>query len=111
MYLTTKMPNPHYLPEVCIKVNVINFTVTMDGLEDQLLGQVRLDGWMGARAMQWAASSKQLRGRSRLPCCIRHVGRFIFTRYGYGLIVETLNENVHETQCYPPQGVFGRSGW
>ncbi|CAM9165880.1 unnamed protein product [Chrysoparadoxa australica] len=40
MYMTTKMPNPHYLPEVCIKVNVINFTVTMDGLEDQLLGQV-----------------------------------------------------------------------
>ena len=40
MYLTTKMPNPHYLPEVCIKVNIINFTVTMDGLEDQLLGQV-----------------------------------------------------------------------
>lgn len=42
MYLTTKMPNPHYLPEVCIKVNIINFTVTMDGLEDQLLGQVKL---------------------------------------------------------------------
>lgn len=40
MYLTTKMPNPHYLPEVCIKVNIINFTVTMEGLEDQLLGQV-----------------------------------------------------------------------
>ncbi|CAM9277540.1 unnamed protein product [Ascophyllum nodosum] len=40
MYLTTKMPNPHYLPEVCIKVNVINFTVTMEGLQDQLLGQV-----------------------------------------------------------------------
>ena len=42
MYLTTKMPNPHYLPEVCIKVNVINFTVTMEGLQDQLLGQVML---------------------------------------------------------------------
>lgn len=41
MYLTTKMPNPHYLPEVCIKVNIINFTVTMEGLEDQLLGQAR----------------------------------------------------------------------
>lgn len=44
MYLTTKMPNPHYLPEVCIKVNIINFTVTMEGLEDQLLGQVGLRG-------------------------------------------------------------------
>lgn len=39
-YITTKMPNPHYLPEVCIKVNIINFTVTMSGLEDQLLGEV-----------------------------------------------------------------------
>merc|ERR1719163_1052580 len=39
-YLTTKMPNPHYLPEVCIKVTIINFTVTMAGLEDQLLGEV-----------------------------------------------------------------------
>jgi dynein heavy chain len=26
-YITTKMPNPHYLPEVFVKVTVINFTV------------------------------------------------------------------------------------
>ncbi|KAG1666392.1 hypothetical protein FOA52_006501 [Chlamydomonas sp. UWO 241] len=39
-YMTTKMPNPHYLPEVCIRVNLINFTVTLKGLEDQLLGDV-----------------------------------------------------------------------
>jgi dynein heavy chain len=38
--MTTKMPNPHYLPEVCIKVTLINFTVTMEGLESQLLGDV-----------------------------------------------------------------------
>ena len=36
-YMTTKMSNPHYLPEVCIKVTIINFTVTKQGLEDQLL--------------------------------------------------------------------------
>ena len=35
--MTSKMANPHYLPEVCIKVTIINFTVTRSGLEDQLL--------------------------------------------------------------------------
>ena len=34
------MANPHYLPEICIKVTVINFTVTLVGLEDQLVCDV-----------------------------------------------------------------------
>lgn len=38
--ITTKLPNPHYLPDVCIKVTIINFTVTQEGLEDQLLVEV-----------------------------------------------------------------------
>lgn len=40
LYFTTKLTNPHYLPEVCIRVTLINFTVTFDGLQDQLLGDV-----------------------------------------------------------------------
>jgi dynein heavy chain len=39
-YMTTKMPNPHYLPEIFIKLTIINFTVTFMGLEEQLLGDV-----------------------------------------------------------------------
>eukprot|EP01065_Artemidia_motanka_P053390 TRINITY_DN988_c2_g1_i2.p1 TRINITY_DN988_c2_g1~~TRINITY_DN988_c2_g1_i2.p1 ORF type:complete len:1910 (+),score=787.87 TRINITY_DN988_c2_g1_i2:2319-8048(+) len=40
LYMCTKLANPHYLPEICIKVTLINFTVTSEGLEDQLLGDV-----------------------------------------------------------------------
>lgn len=40
MFITTKMSNPHYLPEIYIKVTVINFSITFEGLKDQLLGDV-----------------------------------------------------------------------
>lgn len=40
LYLTSKLRNPHYLPEVCNKVTIINFALTLSGLEDQLLGIV-----------------------------------------------------------------------
>ncbi|XP_015429803.1 PREDICTED: dynein heavy chain 6, axonemal, partial [Dufourea novaeangliae] len=40
LYITTKIANPHYLPEVCIKVTIVNFTVTIGGLEEQLLADV-----------------------------------------------------------------------
>lgn len=40
LYITTKLANPHYLPELQIKVTIINFTVTQLGLENQLLADV-----------------------------------------------------------------------
>lgn len=39
-YMTTKLRNPHYLPEVYNKVTLINFALTIEGLDDQLLGIV-----------------------------------------------------------------------
>uniref|UniRef100_A0A1A9WZZ0 Dynein axonemal heavy chain 7 n=1 Tax=Glossina brevipalpis TaxID=37001 RepID=A0A1A9WZZ0_9MUSC len=37
-YMTTKLRNPHYLPEVAVKVTLLNFMITTQGLQDQLLG-------------------------------------------------------------------------
>ncbi|CAE7517637.1 DNAH7, partial [Symbiodinium microadriaticum] len=39
-YITSKLRNPHYLPEVSVKVTLLNFMITPEGLEDQLLGIV-----------------------------------------------------------------------
>jgi len=40
IYFSTKMSNPDFLPEVFIRVAVINFTVNESGLEEQLLAEV-----------------------------------------------------------------------
>jgi dynein heavy chain len=33
LYITTKLSNPHYPPELCVKVNLLNFMATAEGLQ------------------------------------------------------------------------------
>lgn len=40
LILHTKLANPHYKPEMQAQTTLINFTVTREGLEDQLLADV-----------------------------------------------------------------------
>ncbi|KAI7794029.1 dynein axonemal heavy chain 12 [Triplophysa rosa] len=66
-YITTKLRNPHYLPELATKVCLLNFMITPEGLEDQLLGIVvakerpELENERNALILQSAANKKQLK--------------------------------------------------
>lgn len=40
LYITTKLSNPHYTPEISTKALILNFAVKEQGLEAQLLNTV-----------------------------------------------------------------------
>ncbi len=65
-YITTKLRNPHYLPEVAVKVTLLNFLITPAGLADQMLGVVvaaerpDLEALKAQLVVQGAENSRQL---------------------------------------------------
>ncbi|XP_076449948.1 dynein axonemal heavy chain 7-like [Babylonia areolata] len=66
-YITTKLRNPHYLPETSVKVTLLNFMITPEGLEDQLLGIVvakerpELEEEKNSLILQGAENKRQLK--------------------------------------------------
>uniref|UniRef100_A0A8C4VGB9 Dynein axonemal heavy chain 3 n=1 Tax=Falco tinnunculus TaxID=100819 RepID=A0A8C4VGB9_FALTI len=66
-YMTTHLRNPHYLPEVAVKVCLLNFMITPFGLQDQLLGIVaaeekpELEEKKNKLIIESAANKKQLK--------------------------------------------------
>uniref|UniRef100_A0A5S6LE06 Protein MCM10 homolog n=1 Tax=Xenopus tropicalis TaxID=8364 RepID=A0A5S6LE06_XENTR len=67
LYMTTRLRNPHYLPEVAVKVCLLNFMITPLGLQDQLLGIVaakekpELEEKKNQLIVESAANKKQLK--------------------------------------------------
>ena len=66
-YITTKLRNPHYSPEISVKVTLVNFMATPEGLQDQMLGIVvakerpDLEEEKGELIIENAAMKKQLK--------------------------------------------------
>uniref|UniRef100_A0A7N8WVR0 Dynein, axonemal, heavy chain 7 n=1 Tax=Mastacembelus armatus TaxID=205130 RepID=A0A7N8WVR0_9TELE len=66
-YITTKLRNPHYLPETSVKVTLLNFMITPEGIRDQLLGIVvarerpDLEEEKQALILQGAENKRQLK--------------------------------------------------
>jgi len=66
-YMTTKLTNPVFSPAVCVKVNLLNFVATPEGLQDQILGMVvnaevpELERQRIELLQQGAANTRQLK--------------------------------------------------
>ncbi|XP_027444300.2 dynein heavy chain 7, axonemal isoform X2 [Zalophus californianus] len=66
-YITTKLRNPHYFPETSVKVTLLNFMITSEGMQDQLLGIVvarerpDLEEEKQALILQGAENKRQLK--------------------------------------------------
>ncbi|CBZ53630.1 hypothetical protein NCLIV_034170 [Neospora caninum Liverpool] len=64
--LSTLLGNPHFSPEICAQLTMLNFSVTPEGLEDQLLGvlvtleQPAIEAKRQALIVESASSKKQL---------------------------------------------------
>ena len=65
--MTTKLANPHYPPEICAQATLLNFTVTPEGLEDQLINLVVVKEHSNM-ANKWAGLVKryyELKGKTQ----------------------------------------------
>ncbi|CAK0888334.1 unnamed protein product [Prorocentrum cordatum] len=65
-YITTKLSNPHYTPEVSTKTTIVNFIVVQAGLTNQLLGVVVMKEQPEAEMQKNELVVKVAKGKNRL---------------------------------------------
>lgn len=66
LFITTKLSNPHFLPEILAKTTLINFAVTRLGLEEQLLASIVTAEAPALETQKCEVSTQLLNGRRRL---------------------------------------------
>jgi dynein heavy chain, axonemal len=85
LYLHTKLPNPHYGPEIAAQVTIINFSVTLEGLEEQLLADV-----VRHEASDLAEASAVLgRQLAEYEATLAQLEDDLLARYGYFMLRAT----------------------
>ncbi len=68
LYIVSELRNPHFTPEVAVKVTLLNFTITPEGLQDQLLGilaaeeKPQLEEMKNKLIVEGAENKRQLKG-------------------------------------------------
>lgn len=80
LILHTKLASPHYQPELQAQCTLINFTVTRDGLEDQLLAAVVSMERPDLEQLKVRKSEYQWRRRETLPDTAIEQQKGIFDR-------------------------------
>ena len=103
LFLTTKLGNPQFLPDVFIQLSVINFSVTHEGLEEQLLSDVvmhEMPELENQRSELIVAISKDQKQLSSLMAQILHL---LFTSKGNILDNETLIATLNDAKATSTQ--------
>ena len=98
LYLTTKLSNPQFLPDVFIYLSVINFSVTLEGLEEQLLSDVVLHEMPELEKQRVELISAISKDQKQLSDLMTKILHLLFTSKGNILDNETLITTLHDAK-------------
>ncbi|EAY02556.1 Dynein heavy chain family protein [Trichomonas vaginalis G3] len=98
LYMTTRLSNPQFLPDVFIQLSVINFSVTHEGLEEQLLSDVVLHEMPELEKQRSQLIVDISKDQKALQGLMQQILNLLFTSTGNILDNETLIKTLHDAK-------------